>query len=217
MSPHPSGHPGAGALPDLAPVDQLDTSWSALMQRRLTGGFRVDPWGLDADLLAMAGRLDPQLGLVRADGAELVPDGPALLVWQGPVWANVMVAVAIGRATNRPVRCTGVPDVAPVLGVARRFGGVVGDQADVRGLLRAGHLVAVRTRAPAPGPDWLPTAIAEAAVDVGAPLVPVTVRLPRPWSPVGRVTLGSPVPTRTRTAARPLADIADRTAAGFSR
>jgi hypothetical protein len=207
--------PGPGTLPGVAPVDAVDTSWPALLNRRLTGAFSVDPWGLDADLLSMIGRFDPRLGLLRAEGAELVPDGPALFVWRGGPLGALPLAVVVGRSTGRPVRCVGVPDLGPLLGVARRLGGVIGDPADVRGLLRAGNLVAVR----AGGPDtaaWLTSMEVTAAVDVGAPLVPVTVHAPRPWSPVGRVVIGAPVPTRNRTAPRPLPEVAARIAAGFA-
>jgi hypothetical protein len=198
----------------VASVDRIDSSWPALMQRRLSGGFAVDPWGLDTDLLAMLGRLDPRLGLVRSVGAPLLPDGPALLLWRGGPLGWLQLAVAVGRAVGRPVRCTGVPDLGPVAGVARRLGGVGGDPADVRGLLRAGGLVAVRV-GPRRTTDWLTTAEVAAAADVGAPLVPVTVHAPRPWSPVGRVVITAPVPTRSRTAVRPLSEVAARVAAGF--
>jgi hypothetical protein len=215
----PTGQPqspdAGGALPGVASVDRVDTSWPALVQRRLSGGFAVDPWGLDTDLLAMLGRLDPRLGLIRTEGAELVPDGPALLLWRGGPLGWIQLAVALGRATGRPVRCTGVPDLGPVVGVARRLGGVGGDPADLRGLLRAGGLVAVRVGNGRRSPDWLRSPEVAAAVDVGAPLVPVTVHAPRPWAPVGRVVIASPVPTRSRMAPRPLSEVAARTAAGF--
>ncbi len=124
-------------------VERVDRSLTAVARRRMDGSFDTDAWGLDADLVSVLGRVLPTFG-VRTTGAGRVPDGPALLLWRGSSRGWIHVAAGIGSATGRPVRFTGVPDVAPVSAVLRRLGGVGGDVSDLRGLLRLGNLVAMR-------------------------------------------------------------------------
>jgi hypothetical protein len=233
-------------------VVRVDRSLTAVARRRMDGSFDTDAWGLDADLVSVLGRVLPTFG-VRTTGAGRVPDGPALLLWRGSSLGWIHVAAGIGSATGRPVRFTGVPDVAPASTVLRRLGGVGGDVSDLRGLLRLGNLVAMRlavgqdpleeslaglgwagedlgapvsgaaANGPTPGPgpdvvvdDWLPDDEVEAAVHVGVPVVPVMVHGPRPWAPWARVVVGDPVPTRTRRAARSLAEVAASVATSFA-
>lgn len=124
-------------------VQRIDRSLVTVARRRADGSFDTDAWGLDADLVSVLGRLLPTVG-VRTIGAGRVPDGPALLLWRGSSLGWVHVAAGVGSATGRPVRFTGMPDIAPVSAVLRRLGGVGGDVADLRGLLRLGNLVAMR-------------------------------------------------------------------------
>lgn len=124
-------------------VQRIDRSLATVARRRADGSFDTDAWGLDADLVSVLGRLLPTVG-VRTIGAGRVPDGPALLLWRGSSLGWVHVAAGVGSATGRPVRFTGMPDIAPVSAVLRRLGGVGGDVADLRGLLRLGNLVAMR-------------------------------------------------------------------------
>ena len=218
-------------------VERLDTSLPAVAGRRAGGRFVVDDWGLDADLVAVLGRVPGMSAGVRVSGVGRIPDGPALLVWRGAAAGVVPLVVGLGRALGRPVRFTGVPDVVPVVGVARRVGGVGRHPADVRGLLRAGNLVAVRIVAAGlavhelaevaevvaagvdmPGQEaWLPVAEVQAATAVGVPIVPVVVHAPGLRSLRPRVVVGDPVPTRTRTGVRHLAELASRLAASFAR
>lgn len=225
------------ALPEVARVDRSPV---AIARRRLDGTFDVDPWGLDPDLLSLVGRLVPA-ATVRTAGGGRLPDGPALCLWRGD-WTGVLpLVVGLGASATRPVRFCGVPDIGPLRAVASRLGGVGGAPADLRGLLRAGNLVAVRldnahgpgeealagvgwageatARSGAPGEpfvhEWLPDEAVEAAMDVGAPVVPIVVRGARPWSPLARVSVGTPVPTRTRLAARSLAEVAEGLATSF--
>jgi hypothetical protein len=128
---------------DVADPARVDRSLGAVARRRVDGSFDIDAWGLDADAVSVLSRLVPTFA-VRTTGTGRVPDGPALLLWRGGFTGWVHVAVGVGAATGRPVRFTGMPDVAPVVGVLRRLGGVGGDLADLRGLLRAGNLVAMR-------------------------------------------------------------------------
>lgn len=124
-------------------VQRIDRSLATVVRRRAEGSFDTDAWGLDADLVSVLGRVLPTVG-VRTIGAGRVPDGPALLLWRGSSLGWVHVAAGVGSATGRPVRFTGMPDLAPVSAVLRRLGGVGGDVADLRGLLRLGNLVAMR-------------------------------------------------------------------------
>jgi hypothetical protein len=248
----PGGHPSGALSP--ADLIRTDRSLGAVLGRRVDGSFEVDPWGFDADLMSVVSRMVPTLG-VRVSGGGRVPDGPALCLWRGRRTGLVQLLGGLGAGTGRAVRFTGVPDVEPLVGVLRRFGGVGGDPADVRGLLRAGNLVAVRldnahefgeaqlagvgwvgedtaTAAGSPSggavagvagadrgdvgvDEWLPDDVVEAAIDVGVPVVPVVVHPPRLWSPLARVAVGVPVPTRTRFAPRTMAEVSSGVASSF--
>jgi hypothetical protein len=238
---------------DVAGMSRVDRSLGAVARRRWNGTFDLDAWGLDSDLVSVLARMLPTVG-VRTTGAGRVPDGPALLLWRGGPLGWAHVALGVGAATGRPVRFTGIPDVAPLTGVMHRLGGVGSDIADLRGLLRAGNLVALRldtgqavleeslagagwtgeqstagsTADDAGGvssgfdgvdvnvDDWLPDDEVQAAGHVGVPVVPVVVHGPRPWSPWAQVIVGEPVPTRTRRAERPLAEVSAAVAASFA-
>lgn len=189
-------------------LEAPDRSLAAVVARRVTGHAPVDAWGLDVDLVD-ALRALPGLGAaVAVEGAGRLPDGPALLLHPRlPLGAGVLaLAVGVSTAADRPVRLTGVPDVAPLVGVARRLGAIGGHPADVRGLLLAGHLVAVALT----GDDdvALGGEAVAAAVAVGAPLVPVSVRPALPLRRA-RLRIDEPVPTRRRGRARPLDDVAE--------
>lgn len=183
-----------------------DRTLVAVLGRRITGHHPIDEWGLDQDLTAVIGSLLPLRWAVEVTGAGRLPDGPAVLVHnRTPLgYERTAVAVGIGTAAERPVRFTGVPDLAPVLGVLRRIGGVGGHVADLRGLLSQGQLVAVGLRPVRPLGDRtgvVPTSAVAAALATGAPLVPVAVR-PARGLRRARVAIGEPVPTRRRRSAR---------------
>ena len=184
-----------------------DRSLVAVLGRRVTGRFPIDPWGLDVDAAGVLRTLPGAGGLVRVEGAARLPDGPALLVqrprgWPGP---RLVVAAGVARAADRPVRLTGVPDLGLVIGALRRLGGVTGHPADLRGLLLAGELVAVPfDPAVASGRGHEPLL---AALRVGVPVVPVALV---DGGPLRRalVRIGRPVPTRRRGAARDVVEVA---------
>ena len=188
-----------------------DRSLAAVIGRRATGHAPVDAWGLDVDLAGVLRSL-PGLGsLVVVEGVGRLPDGPALLA-HGRVplgGGRLALALGIAVAADRPVRLTGAPDVAPVIGLLRRLGAVGGHPADLRGLLLAGELVAVdlpRGVGTVDGPVAAHDAVA-AAVAVGAPLVPVAVR-PALGLRRARVRIGEPVPTRRRRRPRDVDEVA---------
>jgi hypothetical protein len=131
-----------------------EVTWQAAVRRRVDGTHVVDPWGLDADVDALAASLLAGLPL-HVDGE--VPDGAVLVVTR----RRLRVALGLLRATGRPPRVLGIPDVEPVASAVRRIGGAVDHPAEAAGLLRAGHLVVARHDA----------AVMAAAERVGAAVV----------------------------------------------
>lgn len=117
------------------------------LQRRLQGTFEVDPWGLDLDLLDAVSPLADLRWSFTIDGEELLRDGPALLVAPRRLRAPsepLVLAAAVYRTVGRPLRVLGIPDVAPLGPLLRRFGAAVDHPAEAASLLRAGHLVLSR-------------------------------------------------------------------------
>lgn len=172
---------------------------TAFAEQRVAGTHTVDPWGFDADVYDLAARAGRLRWAVHVDGAAHVPTtGPALLVVNRRLGLSEPAVVAMGvhEATGRRVRPVGIPDL-PVLGeVLRRLGGVLDAPAEIRGLLRAGEVVAVPcSRQPfhARTPGVLRAAAVRAALDAGAPVLPVAVlghELGLAW----HVRVGAPVP-----------------------
>jgi hypothetical protein len=140
----------------------------------------IDRWGFDERLAAA---LDPLTGWrwpVRVHGIEVVPaSGPTVVVLArglDPV-APMAVAAALRRATGRPARFLGVPEVAPVGPVLRRLGGAVDRPEELAGLLRAGHLVVLPLgRALRPGTAALDEDALVPAEEGGATVVPAALR-----------------------------------------
>ena len=157
-----------------------------VLQRRISGAYQVDEAGLDPDIAELVA---PLLGIgwrIRVEGAERLPDGPAVLVHNRVLGPPETFAVVrgIGLETGRRVRFLGIPDIAPVGPFLRKLGGGLAHPAELGGLLRAGELVAIGRRRAA-----LPLSLAAVASDLSAPIVPVSVRpglLPGQW----RVTIG---------------------------
>jgi hypothetical protein len=144
---------------------------TTLLQRRLEGTFAIDPWGLDIDLLGAVAPFAGARWSISVEGEDALADGPALLVAPRHLRAPsepIVLAAAVFRAVHRPLRLLGIPDIAPISGLLRRFGGAVDHPAEAAALLRAGNLV-----------------LARRPMDVDAPIVPVTTRgweLGRRWS-----------------------------------
>jgi hypothetical protein len=148
---------------------------ATIAARRVQGTFEVDPWGLDVDLLALVSPLAAARWSISVEGEDAIAEGPALLVAPRRLRAPtepMVVAAAVFRSVGRPLRVLGIPDVAPIGPMLRRFGGVVDHPAEAAALLRAGHLVLSRR-----------------ALDVDAPTIAVRARgweLGRRW----RITFG---------------------------
>lgn len=182
----PAGVPGAALVSSL--------------RRRSRGEHAIDEWGLDPELVSMA---DPLLGVrwdITVDGADRLPIvGPAVLVFNRRLGVSEpwIVARGVRRACGRFVRTVGVPDIAGVGPLLRRFGGVLDRTDEIAGLLRAGQLVGLPMGRELWSRDevgYLDVDRLEAALETGAPVVPVALighELGRSW----RVVLGEPVPT----------------------
>ncbi len=179
-----AGLPGAGA--------------TARLHRRARGAFDLDEWGLDPELV---GLVDPLLALrweIDVVGAEQLPAvGGAVLVFSRRLGVSEpwVLARGIRQATGRFVRTVGVPDVAPVGPVLRRFGGVLDRADEIAGLLRAGQLVGVPMARSLRGRGQagaLEVERLEAAIATGSPVVPVAV-LGREAGRSWRLVLGDAV------------------------
>jgi 1-acyl-sn-glycerol-3-phosphate acyltransferase len=168
------------------------------LQRRATGAADVDEWGLDPELVSLANPILATRWDIEVTGAERLPAvGGALLVFNRRFGVSEpwVLARGVRQATGRFVRTVGVPDVAPIGPLLRRFGGVVDRTDEVAGLLRAGQLVGLptardlRTRERV---GRLAVHRLEAAIETGCPVVPVALigrELGRTW----RVVVGEPV------------------------
>ncbi len=190
---------------------QAPRSVLEMLRGRLAGRYLVDPFGADPQLQDFV--TPPLLPLVRVDverSRHLPRRGPALLVANRGIGIAepLVLSVALRRVAGRRLRVVGAPDV-PVLGdLVRKLGAVGAYPADLRALLRAGHVAAVPL-----GPTWLRTGagippLALLAAAVGFPVVPVAIRpggplgLPlRPW----KVRVGRPLELDARDLHDPLA------------
>jgi len=178
-----------------------------LATRRATGHFELDEWGLDRDLLRLAGPLTSLRWSIEVEpavpgGDSLPPNGGALVVFSCSLGISepTVVATGLGRAAHRPVRVVGVPDVAPLNWWLRRVGGVSDRPEEVAGLLRAGHVVAAplgRSPLYRRRPGGAPANLLAVAIGLRVPIVPVavvgheagrrwTLRVAEPILPTGR-------------------------------
>ncbi len=193
---------------DAARIDALDPDLerndpAALAYRRLAGSYVIDEFGLDRDLLRLITPLARLRWRVRVEGDHHLPEvGPALLVHNRRLGLSepAVLALAVVRATGRPLRWTGAPARGPLAQPARQLGGVPSDRADVRSLLHGGELVGLalarepfhRYHVPAVPPQPV-----QSALELGVPVVPVAVsglEAARRWS----VRIGPPISTRRR-------------------
>ena len=119
-------------------------SLAVAASRRARGGYLVDEWGLDPDLVAIADPFFAARWDLSVEGAERLPAvGGAVLVFNRRIGISEpwVLARGVRQASGRFVRTVGVPDVAPVGPALRRFGGVLDRTDEISGLLKAGQLV----------------------------------------------------------------------------
>jgi hypothetical protein len=186
------------------PQDSTD-DLPSVVRRRLDGSYAIDPWGLDADVLALGTHLAALRWNVTVSGLEHLPrEGAAMLICNRRLgWSEPAVIVtALAREAGRHVRPLGGPDVDPLGGLLWRFGALPARPDDVAGALRAGSVVAVPTRRELVRfrPGYLPVHLLEPAVELGAAVLPVAVtgwEAGRRWTiqigaPVHRPSVGGP-------------------------
>lgn len=140
---------------------------------------------------------------IDIDGVDRLPTvGGAVLVFNRRLGISEpwVLARGIRRASGRFVRTVGMPDVAPVGSLLRRFGAVLDRTDEIAGLLRAGQVVglpmghSVLTRESA---GRLTVERLEAALETESPVLPVALvgrELGRAW----RVVIGEPIATHRR-------------------
>ena len=152
------------------PIIRLPRSWYP--------ADSVDEWGRDAHLIEL---LTPAATLrwnVSVGGVQNLPKrAGALLVTNSRYvsLSTVYAAWALSKASGRPVRFGGRPDIVPVGPLMQRLGGLLGEPEEISGALRAGELVVVSaksTRDPRhAGP--VDPALIRAAIAGGAAVNPV--------------------------------------------
>jgi hypothetical protein len=160
----------------------------------------VDRWGFDPRFVTFLDPLMTWRWPVRVRGAASIPpSGPAVVVLARGLdpAAPLAVAAALRRATGRPARFLGVPDVAAVGPLLRRVGGAVARPEELAGLLRAGHLVVLPLgRAFRPGAVPLDEEDLVPAVDAGDTVVPAALG-GAGWRRAWALDLAPPVVRRT--------------------
>lgn len=169
------------------------------IRRRCEGRYALDPFGLDphlCDLVAPIGRIAVP---VTVEGAQHVPaTGAAVLVYNRGLGIGEPAALATGvqEATGRRLRFVAGLELGLFTPLARRFGAVGRHPADLAGLLRTGHLVAVPL-----SHTWLRTEAGRPPLDLcvamlGSPVLPAAVTPVRVLGvpvPRWKVTVGSQV------------------------
>jgi hypothetical protein len=138
----------------------------------------VDEWGRDAQLIELLSPLAALRWDVAVGGVHHLPkrDG-GLLVTNSRRFSlsAIYSAWALSRASGRPVRFAGRPDIAPLGPFLQRVGGLLGDPDEIRGALHDGELVVV----PAAGTTdprhagAVDARLVGAAVIAGVPVFPV--------------------------------------------
>lgn len=191
--------------PEIAHLDpdNSDTGVPALLWRRITGRFPIDEWGFDADIASVTSLVTRMRWSADVIGEQRIPEiGSALIVHNCRLGLSepLLVSDALGRASSRPVRFSGVPDVAVVGPVLRRLGGVPSGLDDLRVLLRSGELVTVALHREFMHPFHAGPAPVDAlgvALDQGAPVLPVAISGFEPGRH-RRIVIGEPITTRRR-------------------
>ena len=155
------------------------------VQRRLSGRYPVDPFGLDPQLADLAFPFMAATVPIRVEGAEHVPTtGPATIVANRGlgVAEPPALVLAVRRATGRRLRLVGFPPLPFVGATFRRFGSIGASATDVGAALRSDHLVGVPL-----SPTWLradagraPASLVSALTH--APIIPAAIR---PGGPLG--------------------------------
>lgn len=119
-------------------------SVTALVNSRLTGHFELDDFGYDRELASLVAPLASLRWSVDIDGGDLVPKGPALVVFSQRVGlSEPWIVRSVFRDLGRELRPVGVPDRQPLASLLSRAGWIPSTAADVRSVMRAGSLAGV--------------------------------------------------------------------------
>ncbi len=189
---------------------------AAQLGRRARGANDIDEWGLDPELVALANPVFALRWDIDVVGAERLPVlGGSVLVFNRRVGISEpwVLARGVRQASGRFVRTVGVPDVAPVGPFVRRFGGVLDRTDEIAGLLRAGQLVGLpmsRSLRSREQVGALEVERLEAAIETGAPVVPVALvgrESGRQW----RIVVGEPVVPASSAGPLAAAELAEAT------
>ena len=112
-------------------------------------GAHVDGWGRDDQFVRRVATLGHLRWNITLGGIEYLPARTgALIVVNARKYslAPIYTALALGEATDRPVRFVGRPDTAPVGAILRRLGGLIEHPDEVRTALRGRQLVVLGTQ-----------------------------------------------------------------------
>jgi hypothetical protein len=170
----------------------------------------VDDWGRESPAVARAWTLSHLRWNVTLGGAEhLDRRRGGLIVVNARRFAlsPVIAALALGDATQRPVRFLGRPDTAPIGPLMQRLGGLLPHVSELTNVLRAGDLVVTGT-SPTLGirqVGLVDHRIVGAAVAAGVPTYPAAM-ISSPMRRGARLEIGTNMrPKRQRRG--PLAEL----------
>ncbi len=106
----------------------------------------VDDWGRDNVFVNRVWSLSQLRWSTSVGGADRVPRRAGALIVVNArrfALAPLFASLAIGAATDRPVRFVGRPDVAPVGPMMQRLGALLPVEAEILGALHAGEVVVI--------------------------------------------------------------------------
>jgi hypothetical protein len=161
------------------------------------GTWHVDDWGRDPALVGVAAEIAALRWSAVIGGADRLPvRAGALIVVNARRYAlaPLHAALALTRATGRPVRFVGRPDVAPLGALARRLGGLLARPDEVAGALRAGEVLVMPASAMLHPRrvGRVDHRVIGAAVEVRAAVFPAATAS-SPWSRSSRIEIGPAV------------------------
>jgi hypothetical protein len=167
-------------------------------QRRVTGRYPVDPFGLDPQVCDLVAPAVGRFVRVHVEHPDRLPaKGAAAIVSNRGLGFGepAALAVAVRDVVQRRLRIVGAPSLPFASGMVRRLGAISATAEDLGTALRAGHLVAVPL-----SPTWLRTGAGTPPLELvqtmmSFPVVPVAVRAAGPLgTPLAwHVHVGAPV------------------------